>query len=179
MLTVIVADIFGNSVALQQLATQISPQEIVMIDPYEGKRINFENEQRAYDYFNEQLGLTAYANLLHDKLKHIKVPFNLIAFSVGGSAVWLNAEMLSKTKVNRVVCFYASQIRHHLLILPSVAIELILPCYEPHFDIKALDASLSHNKQLTITQSQYLHGFMNPLSSNFNQQGYDDYKRNL
>jgi hypothetical protein len=183
MLTILVSDIFGQSLALMKLAeqftTQKPPLDVLIIDPYAGQIIDFKNEQTAYDYFSKQVGLIRYAQLLQEKLNSIKQPFNLIAFSVGGAAVWLNSAMLANTQVDRVICFYASQVRHHLTIQPSVPIEFILPQHEHHFDINELAGHLKSNKQITLTQSTYLHGFMNQLSNNFNQQAYDQYKKYL
>jgi dienelactone hydrolase len=181
MLTIFVSDIFGLSPALKQLTKQLNtaPENIYIIDPYSGQVNDFENEQVAYGYFSEQIGLNHYASLINDALRNINQPFNIIAFSIGGSAVWLNAEMLAETQVNRIVCFYASQIRHHLTICPSVPIELILPHHEKHFDIKLMAKKLTDNKQVTLHHSHYLHGFMNPLSNNFDVQAYDEYKQYL
>lgn len=175
MLTIFVSDIFGQSLALQALADKIAPHDILIIDPYAGQLINFENEQVAYDYFSEQVSLPSYTTLVMEKLNAINQPFNLIAFSVGGSATWLNSANLAETQVNQAICFYASQIRHHLTIQPKIPIELILPLHEKHFDINELASRLTNNKQITLTKSVYAHGFMNQLSEHFNQQGYDEY----
>ncbi|PKG39165.1 hypothetical protein [Psychromonas sp. Urea-02u-13] len=175
MLTIFVSDIFGQSLALQALADKIAPHDILIIDPYAGQLINFENEQVAYDYFSDQVSLPSYAALVLEKLNAINQPFNLIAFSVGGSATWLKSARLAETKVKKVFCFYSSQIRHHLTIQPNVPIELILPQHEKHFDINELASCLTNNKQITLARSLYAHGFMNQLSENFNQQGYDEY----
>ncbi len=175
MLTVFVADIFGKTTALQELAEQIADTDYLIIDPYQGQMMDFINEQSAYGYFSEKVGLTAYALLLKEKLNRINQPFNLIAFSVGGSAVWLNSEDLSNTKVNRVVCFYASQIRHHLSIQPSCLIELVLPAFESHFKLSEMTAELASKDKLCIIETPYLHGFMNKLSENFNPSAYKRY----
>ncbi|WP_413700869.1 hypothetical protein ACLKMH_03435 [Psychromonas sp. KJ10-10] len=181
MLTVFVADIFGKTKALQQLASQLveQPEDILLIDPYQGEIIEFESEQQAYQYFNKQIGLPDYAQHLTHCLNKIKQPFNLIAFSVGGSAVWLNATNLINTQVNKVVCFYASQIRHHLTIIPSVPIDLILPRYELHFDIIDLAIDLNNHKQVTLTPCEFLHGFMNQLSKNYDPKGYYHFQQKL
>jgi len=179
MLTILVADIFGNTSALQQLATQIADDNFLIIDPYAGKVIDFDNEQSAYDYFSNNVGLINYAQQLQEKLTIVNQPFNLIAFSVGGSATWLNSQWLIKSKVNRVVCFYAGQIRYHYEQQPSVNLELILPIYEAHFEINALKEKLSSKKNVTIEQSKYLHGFMNQLSVNYDLQGYQQYLTKL
>lgn len=184
MLTVLVADIFGHTPELSKLAEEVAGQESLIIDAYSaveisGQKRNFKNEQLAYDYFSNQIGLNSYALIVKKKLSEIKEPFNLIAFSVGGSAVWLNASMLKDTKVNRVLCFYASQIRHHITIQPSVAIELILPLNETHFDISELANQLKDTAQVTLHQSTYLHGFMNKRSENFNPLAYKHYIKQL
>jgi len=179
MLTLLVADIFGKTEALQQLATQIADNNFLIIDPYAGEMLDFNNEQSAYDYFNDNVGLINYAQQLQERLATIKQPFNLIAFSVGGSAVWLNSQWLTESKVNRVVCFYASQIRSHYEQQPTVNIELVLPIHEAHFEISIFKEKLFSKKNVTIEQSEYLHGFMNKLSVNYDHQGYQHYLTKL
>lgn len=175
MLTLLVADIFGNSQVLQQLAREIAGNNTVIIDPYSGEIMNFSDEQIAYQYFSEHVGLTRYAEQLKGQLQSINQPFNLIAFSVGGAATWLISEWLIETKINRVVCFYASQIRHHQEIRPVLPIELILPKSEIHFDVLALKTNLSNTKNVMIKHSEYLHGFMNQLSPNYSPSAYQGY----
>lgn len=87
MLTVFVSDIFGQSLVLKQLADKIALHASIIIDPYGGQIIDVKDEQVAYDYFTEQTDLTHYAHQLQEKLDATNRPFNLIAFSVGGSAV--------------------------------------------------------------------------------------------
>jgi len=175
MLTILVADIFGHSPALKQLAEQVAGQNTLIIDAYAGQCFDFNNEQQAYDYFTEQVGVNRYALQLQEKLSIIKEPFNIIAFSVGGAATWLSSEWLNTTKVNRVVCFYASQIRHHPDLQPTKPVELVLPKHEQHFDINEFKKGLITKENVTITHSEYLHGFMNKLSTNFSPVAYQSY----
>ncbi|MCP4323359.1 MAG: hypothetical protein GY787_16225 [Alteromonadales bacterium] len=179
MLTIIVADIFGNSPALQQLAKQLSKQDVLIVDAYAGQKMDFRNEQTAYDYFSQNIGLATYAQQLKEKLSALKQPFNIIAFSVGGSAIWLNCEWLNSTQVNRVICFYASQIRHHINLQPAIPIQLVLPKYEQHFDIQELKKVLVTKKNVTIKHSDYLHGFMNQLSTNFSPVAYQQWLKEI
>lgn len=171
------ADIFGNSQALQELATQLAGKDSLIIDAYAGQKMNFHTEQMAYDYFMHNVGLTAYALQLLEMLKTIDQPFNIIAFSVGGSAIWLNCEWLKSTKVNRVICFYATQIRHHIELQPVLPIELVLAKSEAHFNIDEFKKILKTKKNITIKHSEYLHGFMNKLSGNFSPKAYQAYQQ--
>ncbi|PKF60793.1 hypothetical protein CW745_13035 [Psychromonas sp. psych-6C06] len=174
MLTVFISDIFGQSEALKSLAQAIS-DEFIIIAPYSGQSITFANEQEAYHYFTKQIGLDDYAQQVKTQLAKIKQPINIIAFSVGGAALWLNAEQLKQSQVNQVVCFYPSQIRHHLTIQPQVAMTLVLPICEKHFDIDEMAKRLAKTNLVTLEKSVYQHGFMNQLSNNFNLQGYKKY----
>lgn len=175
MLTVLVTDIFGDSEALQQLANDLTEAKVLIVDPYAGKVMDFENELLAYQYFSDNVGLANYAQQLLGKLQTINQPFNLIAFSVGGSATWLNADRLSNTKVNSATCFYPSQIRHHLEQKLASPIEVVLPKSEPHFNIAELRQALICKENVIITQSNALHGFMNLLSDNYSYATYQTY----
>lgn len=56
-----------------------------------------------------------------------------------------------------------------------MAIELFFPEEEPHFDVVELMARLSRREGVVCHQTRYLHGFMNPLSVNFDAKAYAEY----
>ncbi len=51
--------------------------------------------------------------------------------------------------------------------------KLVFPKAESHFDVSALQKTLSNKEKVTTIQVGYLHGFMNTHSSNFNRVGYN------
>jgi len=98
----------------------------------------------------------------------------LIGFSVGASAIWSMSSHPAIKTITKGICFYSSQIRHHTDLQPQFEIELILAHYEPHFDVKSLHVELATKANVNVKHVNYLHGFMNPHSSNFNQRAYDE-----
>ena len=173
---IIVADIFGTTPALIELSDAISANKI--IDPYDGKIMEFENESQAYRYFTENVGLDVYVEQLSQIIKKCSGDVTLIGFSVGASAIWQLSESTPVRIINvvkRAICFYGSQIRHQTNLSPKFDVRLIFPRRELHFDVQALKCALANKPRVTIEQVDFLHGFMNYHSENFNSVGYKKY----
>jgi len=177
MSIIIVSDIFGMTPALQKLSAEIGAAEI--IDPYSGKLMEFINESEAYAYFLKNIGLDLYAQILDSRLNNLTGVQTLIGFSIGAAVIWKCAENDSTRGVKSAVCFYGAQIRNYLTVIPNFHINLIFPKHEPHFSVDQLSSQLSHNKNICISKSDYLHGFMNECSVNFNLLGYRTYVKLL
>lgn len=179
---IVVSDIFGKTPALITLAEYIGAMTI--IDPYDGVDMAFENESKAYTYFVEQVGFEHYFNLLQNKrqnqlLNSIDDMNVLIGFSIGASAIWKLSDNPAITNVHKGVCYYGSQIRNLTTVTPRFDIDLLFPEKEDHFDVLALQAELSQKKNVEITQTNYLHGFMNLHSDNYNQAAYNEHINGL
>jgi len=172
----IVADIFGVTPALIALGRTINAD--IIVDPYGGKVMNFDNEAQAYHYFINNVGLDAYVNKLSKIMKECADRAIIIGFSVGAAAIWKLSASTDIEIIKRVkcaICFYGSQIRHLTTLSPNFDIQLIFPKNEAHFDAQALVERLANKKRVTAVQVDFLHGFMNYHSSNFNQAGYTVY----
>ena len=52
---------------------------------------------------------------------------------------------------------------------------LIFPKYEEHFCLQEMKNKIQDTKNVSIVQSEYLHGFMNKYSKNYNEEGYKKY----
>ena len=174
MRTILVSDIFGRTSSFKALAETIS-EKFEIIDPYKGAENLFTDETEAYEYFMKNVGLERYCKIVHRHVTSISQPTEIIGFSVGASAVWILSETLSSLVFQRVICFYGSQIRYHQNISPNVCVELLLPKSEPTFDVEKLSRELSNTPRVKIHPTQYMHGFMNYLSKNFNAIGYEKY----
>lgn len=153
-------------------------QQSLLIDPYQGKDMGFEDETTAYQHFAEHGGVESYSDKLNQTLMTIESPFTLIGFSAGASAIWqLNDQ--SRFNVHRllqqVIGFYGGQIRHATNLTPSVNTKLIWPQKETHFDVLSLSQTLAKTAKVTCHMSNYSHGFMNALSPNFDRKGYHAY----
>jgi len=174
---IVVSDIFGKTPALITLAEDIGAMTI--IDPYKGVDMGFEDESQAYAYFVEQVGFEQYFNILQNKLQNQLNSIGdmnvLIGFSIGASAIWKLSDNPAITNVHKGICYYGSQIRNLTTVTPHFNIELLFPEKEDHFDVLTLQAELSQKKNVEITQTNYLHGFMNLHSDNYNQTAYNEH----
>jgi dienelactone hydrolase len=176
--TIVISDIFGKSPALEKLCTKLqdtAANELKIIDPYNGKFVAFADEQEAYQHFTLNGGVEGFAKVLLEALTREKVPTRIIAFSVGASALWSLSENVQLAHVRQATCFYGSQIRHHRNINPNFPIHLIFPAHEDHFDVKELENDLVQKESVTTKKTAFLHGFMNELSINFDNNAYNEY----
>ncbi len=174
---IIVSDIFGLTDELEAFRDSLDNKAIIL-DPYNSKRNQFIDEERAYQYFQRNCGIERYAEYVFEQVTKIAEAVeavSLIGFSVGASAIWNCSQGLSQQHVSASHLFYGSQIRHALNISPRIPITVILPEYEDHFSIKALSDSLRSVENVTVEHSLGLHGFMNKLSTNFNPTEYEKY----
>ena len=173
MKTILISDIFGRTAALERLTAKIS-QDALILDPYDSEFMDFKNEEAAYAYFSENVGLASYAYKLKRVLLEQEDEVLLIGFSVGASAIWNVSDDESITLVKKAICFYGSQIRNNVACNPRFPIELVLPSMERHFSVDELIHQLSGKQNVSIRQVSYLHGFMNELSLNYDSQGYGE-----
>lgn len=170
MSIVIVSDVFGKTPELNKLADELNAEKI--IDPYNGVSMGFKSEKEAYTYFIEEVGLNTYLVHLEEVVKSFSTSKVLIGFSVGAAIVWRLSGTIVTDSVYRAFCYYGSQIRNFTGIEPTFEIDVILPKYEEHFDIDALESNLSKMHNVKTIKTHCLHGFMNKHSVNFNKVAY-------
>lgn len=173
MKTIVLSDIFGRTEALERFTAEIS-EDALILDPYDSEFMNFKNEEAAYAYFSENVGLGSYADKLKQVLLEQQGEVLLIGFSVGASAIWNFSGDESITVVKKAICYYGSQIRSNVVCNPRFPIELVFPSMERHFSVDELIHQLSGKQNVSIRQASYLHGFMNELSLNYDSQGYGE-----
>ncbi|MCF2948554.1 hypothetical protein L0668_10585 [Paraglaciecola aquimarina] len=171
MSLILVSDVFGSTPALLKLKEQLNAD--LIIDPYLGQSMGFKDESAAYTHFMEEVGLEEYVSNLIKILDSIKEQTTLIGFSVGATAIWKLSQD-SEHNIKQALCYYGSQIRNFTTIPPSFTTHLVFPKSEPHFDVCKLNQQLSNKENVTTTQVDYLHGFMNFHSKNFNKTGYEE-----
>ena len=170
----IVSDIFGLSTALVQLSNEVSAN-VSIVDPYNSKFQAIENEQDNYNNFIEQCGHDKYTAKLHKCFNELKVPTTCIAFSAGASAAWRAQLLTGNTHLKKLIGFYPSQIRNYLALGENVPCEFIFPKREVHFNVDEIISRLSDKASVECNKVDYLHGFMNRHSPNFDEQGYRDF----
>ena len=167
MSLVLITDIFGITAGLLQISEQLKAP---IIDPYGGALMHFVDETTAYAYFSKNIGLDGFLAIVSAKLEQLDSVTVAIGFSIGASVLWRYAADDNRGKLQRGYCFYGSQIRHYLHLLPNYPLQLILPKYEQHFSVAQLAADLADCENLTIVKTEYLHGFMNQCSVNYDRQ---------
>lgn len=187
-LNVIVADIFGHTAALEALAQSLS-QPYRILCPYSKATCDnscyapaFKDEAAAYHCFTQTVGLEQYVKHIHTEIALIDQPINIIAFSVGASASWILAHQLADdllSNIQQIQCFYPGQIRHYLSLQPKIPIDLIFPLKELHFDVQQVIDQLLNKPNVKIEHCDYMHGFMNALSINYSDTGYQCYLERL
>lgn len=188
---ILVSDIWGKTpefVALsEQLKTSLcrnkklsSDCKLELVSPYDLLQFNefakFDNEQQAYEYFIKHIGLHSYSEQLKQVVAAQTELVTVVAFSVGGSALWQISEDLDiATKVAKAFCFYSSQVRHSLELEPKFPVTYIAPKSEQHFEIGSVVDSLTNKSQVDVIEAEYLHGFMNACSDNFNKDATEQF----
>jgi len=173
MRVILVSDIFGMTPALLNLKDKLGATTI--IDPYEGECMDFTSEAEAYSYFMSNVGLDSYLLKTSKVLEPVDSPTTLIGFSVGAATIWRLSLNNDNNMIKEAFCFYGSQIRNSSQITPSFKMNLIFPKHEAHFDVTALKEKLAIKDNVTTTQVEYLHGFMNDYSPNFNKVAYQEH----
>ena len=175
----VVADIFGITLALHEFLATLSnekpDQRFNIVDPYQGKTMNFANETDAYHYFIEHVGVEQYASHLRSVLTADNAIKTLVGFSVGASAIWAISDN-KELRVAQAVYFYGSQIRNLLHIVPQIKSTVVFPIKEDHFCVETLAFKIEKLPNVSTKRCKYLHGFMNKHSVNFNQKAYRTYK---
>ena len=174
MSVIVISDIFGRTPALVKLCSDL-PAATEILDPYEGRTMGFQQESEAYHYFMNRIGIEQYSEVLVEKCLRANSTVKLVGFSVGASAIWKVSSELSAEVVSGGFCFYGSQIRQFTSINPLFKIEMIFPKEEKNFSVNELSQLLSHKFRVNVHNTNYLHGFMNPCSTNYDQTGYEMY----
>jgi dienelactone hydrolase len=171
---IMVSDIFGKTAALNQLAARLSIfyQHVVVIDPYGGQGICFDNEETAYEYFQKNCGLKKLTGLLEGEIESSKATLDIIGFSVGGTSAWeISGKDISKS-IRNIVCFYGSRIREKTDISPQVSTSVVFPAAEKSFDLEPVILAVENKQNVAVIRTNFFHGFMNRQSKNFSETAY-------
>lgn len=166
---IITTDIFGLTTDVDSLAASLSTAlvSVTVIDPYEGCKQAFTNEQAAYDTFIARCGHVRYISAIVSAIESSNEEVILIGFSAGASASWKAIDQSLNPLIKHCIGFYPSQIRNHLDVIPCCPVTLVFPCEEKHFDVDSIISGLSALTQVHCIKTSYYHGFMNSLSENY------------
>lgn len=112
-----------------------------------------------------------YARNAERQIASLTGPLHLLGFSAGASALWKAISRAPCPQVKKSWLFYSGQIRNLMECQPGCPVHFIFPRKEEHFEVDVVMRDLKGRPNLTLEKTTYLHGFMNPLSSNFNPHG--------
>jgi dienelactone hydrolase len=169
MQIIIITDIFGLTTDIDLLAVSLSTEltRVTIIDPYEGHKKAFINEQVAYDTFITLCGHERYISAVKSEIKSSNDEVVLLGFSAGASAAWKAIDRDSNSLIKHCIGFYPSQIRNHQDVIPYCPVTLVFPCEEKHFEVDNILSALAPLTQVNGIKTSFYHGFMNSLSENY------------
>lgn len=184
MHTILATEIYGQNEHTDSMgACLVGPgQDVEIVDPYGGTRLGHISEDDAYARFQQTCGPERYAAMVVRRAWSAVVasggPLLAVGCSAGAAAVWSLA-CDGAPGLRYAVCFYGSGIRHSAYREPRCPVEVILPRHESHFDVAALARELAGRRNIILRPTRFSHGFMNPLSGNYDPQGHKDWMQHL
>lgn len=173
----ILTDIFGLTDAIDSFVDDLGG-DVEIIDPYDGEIKDFKNQEEAYHYFTTSVGQEAFYNKAKARLSNVLAPFVLVGFSIGATVAWRLSGVI-ELKAIGVISFYGSQIRNFKNVTPQIPTKLVFAHTEPSFDVSRLIQELKHRDNTIIEHTSYQHGFMSVKSTNFSQEGYTKYLKQI
>lgn len=171
---ILATEIWGRTPHMNALAERLRPcaAAVVVVDPYDGADPDFGSEQDAYAAYCKQCGHEAFAARVAQALERVGGDTVMVGFSAGATAVW-SVLCAAAGTVRGGVGFYGSGIRTMLDKTPTVPVELVFPAHEEHFEVGAVVDSLSAWPTVHCHMVPQGHGFMNPLSANFDPSAHE------
>lgn len=138
----IASDIFGATTDLDALAGTLSPwcSHVDMVDPFQGARNGFSDEEHAYAAFHAVGGMDAYVERCLEGILAGPAPAYALGFSAGASALWKALSEAPNGAIARAQLFYGRQIRHFPDCHPACPVHLVFPARETSFSIEELMA---------------------------------------
>ncbi|WP_404383921.1 dienelactone hydrolase family protein [Caenispirillum salinarum] len=167
------ADVFGATPELRRLAGTVAGEAAVVIDAHDGRDCGFRDDGAAYRFFLDNGAPQAVRRRIAGALTP---KTRVVGFSAGAAAAW---HALSQAPAAGAVLFYGSRIRDALDRPPLCPVEVVLPAHEDHFDIGAMAEALARLPNVTVTQTPWHHGFMNPRSGGWDVRAAADWTRRL
>ncbi len=164
-------DIFGRTDFTDRFCEELGQvfSSLKTISPYQEEVYHFSNEADAYRTYTEQCDHKKYESSLSHEIASIPEPLYLIGFSAGASAVWQAIGRQEFPHLVGFTGFYPGQIRNHLDLSPCCKSRIVFAREEITFDVREAVATLSATPKVQCEISPFKHGFLNPLSENYNQ----------
>jgi dienelactone hydrolase len=167
---ILATEIWGRTPYTDALADLLRPHadRVTVADPFDGRDPRFASEEQAYAAYLDHGGLEPYAKRVTALAREASHRVLLIGFSAGAGAAWA-AACTQGVPILHACCFYGSAIRTMADRAPLSPVDLIFPDHEPHFDVDELAATLQTTPLTTCHRAEAGHGFMNPLSANYDE----------
>ncbi len=177
MHVILVTEIWGHTKYVNKMADAFlcNASSVSVVDPYNGTDPGFVNEEEAYSCYLSECGHSEYAKRVSLALSRATAPVCLVGFSAGAGAVW---SAVCKKEVDRAqgaICFYGSSIRTMTELVPSIPVDLVFSEHEPNFEVTQVVQALQKHPLTDCHLTPYGHGFMNPLSANYNSNAYQQW----
>ncbi|TCN26208.1 dienelactone hydrolase family protein [Mesobacillus foraminis] len=166
-LIIVLHEIYGINQHIQDYCIRLKecgfevlcPNLLDRDEPFE-----YAEEERAYQYFMEQVGFARALEKLKALLSKVKNEYTkiyLIGFSVGATTAWLCNE---QECLDGIVGYYGSRIRNYRDKKQLAPVMLFLPQEEPAFDVNEFISSLD-KRNIMIHKFSGRHGFGDPYHS--------------
>ncbi|MBU2113296.1 MAG: dienelactone hydrolase family protein [Gammaproteobacteria bacterium] len=171
----VLSDIFGLCAGLDRLLADLNQAgaAVQLVDPYQGKRQQFADEASAYAEYIVQCGHDAYAAIAAQALQSSVQPYDIaLGFSAGATAIWRALAPVEPDLVKQAILFYPGQIHQHLALTPQVPTQVVFGHSEPHFAVAEICTQLQQKPGVSAVSTGYAHGFINPASKAFDEDGY-------
>lgn len=166
MKIIIATDIHGINQQLRTLFHDFG-NEVTFLSPWHGDGSPYDNEQEAVAAFQADHGMEKYQQQIAKEAGN--APAILIGFSVGATALWRHIASEQCHSQSRAYLYYGSRIRDHQTSIPRCQTRVIFAEHEASFQPANIIANITHpNVECSIIAGTH-HGFMNPLSPNFNE----------
>ncbi|MEG6586791.1 dienelactone hydrolase family protein [Dendrosporobacter sp. 1207_IL3150] len=168
---IVLHEIYGINEHIINVCKELSKRKYDIIIPNLLKdriKFSYDQEERAYNYFMNNIGFEGSLNQLKQILFNVRPHYKkvyLLGYSIGATLAWL----CSQTKLcDLVVGFYGSRIRDNPTVVPKCPTLLFFPTEEKSFDVDDLIIKLTKIDNITVKKICGKHGFADPFSKNYN-----------
>lgn len=165
---IIVHEIYGVNPFIKDLCADFKRQGYDVFCPnlLNGDVFAYEEEQKAYTYFNETVGFDCYQAIvkLIGQLKQTYSRVFVMGFSVGATIAWRCSET---PDCDGIIGCYGSRIRDYLQLNPVCPV-LLLFAEQDSFDVSDVVRQVDKKANVSVHLLQAGHGYMDHQSKFYN-----------
>ncbi|PEI93821.1 hypothetical protein CN679_06400 [Bacillus pseudomycoides] len=172
---IVVHEIYGINQHMQDVISRFSSPQIDIFCPsllQLDAPFHYNDAKKAYLHFMQNVGFQHGKEKIEEMIQTLAKDYpyiGLIGFSIGATISWLCS---NNPKVTFIIGCYGSRIRDYSYIIPTCPTLVIFPETELNCSISSLIATLQrqNNPFLHIQQFPGNHGFLDPYTTNYNEQ---------